>query len=62
MPGINATENRTLTSATRVVSVRIIVRLRSHRSTNTPASGPTITMAAMVAAYTPLVAAGAQPA
>jgi hypothetical protein len=46
-------------SSARTDSVRSIVRLRSHRSTQTPAIGPTTTTAMVAAISKPPIAAGA---
>jgi hypothetical protein len=58
--GTNASANRPKFSPARNVSECSIVRCRFHRSTYTPASGPTTTVATTAARNTPLVAAGAQ--
>jgi hypothetical protein len=49
-----------VTIAARIASVRIIVSFRFHRSTKTPATGPTRPTAAPAATRIPLTAAGAQ--
>ena len=49
-----------MTIAARIASVRIIVSFRFHRSTKTPATGPTRPTAAPAATRIPLTAAGAQ--
>src|SRR3984957_203873 len=57
--GTNDSPIRPATIAARITSVRIIVDFRFHRSTKTPASGPTRTNAAVAATRIPLTAAGA---
>ena len=52
--------NQSATIAARITSVRIIVDFRFHRSTKTPATGPTRANAAAAATRIPLTAAGAQ--
>ncbi len=47
-------------STPRITSVRSMVPRRFHRSTKTPANGPTSSTAAPTASRTPLTAAGAQ--
>ena len=58
--GTNDSPVRPATMAARITSVRIIVDFRFHRSTKTPATGPTRANAAAVATRIPLTAAGAQ--
>src|SRR3984957_19756446 len=58
--GTNDSPNRPATIAPRITSVLIMVDLRFHRSTKTPATGPTRANAAVAATRIPLTAAGAQ--
>jgi hypothetical protein len=48
------------TATPRTASVPSMVRLRSHRSTKTPAAGPTTMVAVSAQSSSPLTAAGAQ--
>jgi len=57
--GTNESPVRPATIAARITSVRIIVDFRFHRSTKTPATGPTRAIAAPAATRIPLTAAGA---
>src|SRR6266702_1969222 len=58
--GTNDSPVRPATIAARITSVRIIVDFRFHRSTKTPAIGPTRANAAPAATRIPPTAAGAQ--